>query len=195
MLFELIKTKDDKVPIYVRITVDSQRVEMSIKLWVQPIEWNAVKGLARGSRKEITALNTYLEQVRAWLVECYEEIQLKKQLIAAKGIKSLFLGEDDKQFTVTKLVTDHNETMKTVLAVGTLKNYTTTEKYILEFLKTKKGTTDIYLSEINYQFVIDFEMFLRNHKPVDHQKPMQNNGVMKHLERLRKMLTLAIKIE
>jgi hypothetical protein len=107
----------------------------------------------------------------------------------------LFLGEDDKQFTVTKLVTDHNETMKTVLAVGTLKNYTTTEKYILEFLKTKKGTTDIYLSEINYQFVIDFEMFLRNHKPVDHQKPMQNNGVMKHLERLRKMLTLAIKIE
>jgi hypothetical protein len=62
------KTKDDKVPIYVRITVDSQRVEMSLKRWVQPIEWNAVKGLARGSRKEITALNTYLEQVRARLV-------------------------------------------------------------------------------------------------------------------------------
>lgn len=42
------KTKDDKVPIYVRITVDSQRVEMSLKRWIQPIEWNAVKGLARG---------------------------------------------------------------------------------------------------------------------------------------------------
>ncbi|WP_395050254.1 site-specific integrase [Flavobacterium sp.] len=189
------KIKDGKVPIYVRITVDSQRVEMSLKRWIQPIEWNAAKGLARGSRKEITALNTYLEQIRARLVECYQEIQLKKKLITAKGIKSLFLGEDDKQFTLTKLVTYHNETMKTVLAVGTLKNYSTTEKYILEFLKTKKGTSDIYLSEINYQFVIDFEMFLRNHKPVDHQKPMQNNGVMKHLERLRKMLTLAIKME
>jgi integrase len=175
--------------------VDSQRVEMSLKRWIQPIEWNAAKGLARGSRKEMTGLNTYLEQVRARLVECYQEIQLKKKLITAKGIKSLFLGEDDKQFTLTKLVTHHNETMKTVLAVGTLKNYSTTEKYILKFLKTKKGTSDIYLSEINYQFVIDFEMFLRNHKPVDHQKLMQNNGVMKHLERLRKMLTLAIKME
>ncbi|WP_338408614.1 Arm DNA-binding domain-containing protein [uncultured Flavobacterium sp.] len=30
------KTKDDTVPIYVRITVDSQRVEMSLKRWVQP---------------------------------------------------------------------------------------------------------------------------------------------------------------
>ena len=194
-IIRINKTKDGKVPVYVRITVDSQRVEMSLKQYVQPIEWNAAKGLARGSRKEMTTLNTYLEQVRARLVECYQEIQLKKQLITAKGIKSLFLGEDDKQFTLTKLVSYHNETMKTVLAVGTLKNYSTTEKYIIEFLKTKKGTSDIYLSEINYKFVIDFEIFLRKHKPVDHQKPMQNNGVMKHLERLRKMLTLAIKME
>jgi hypothetical protein len=84
------KTKDGKVPIYVRITVDSQRVEMSLKICIQPIELNAAKGMARGSRKEMTTLNTYLEQVRSRLVECYQEIQLKKQLITAKGIKSLF---------------------------------------------------------------------------------------------------------
>jgi site-specific recombinase XerD len=194
-IIRINKPKDDKVPIYVRITVNSQRVEMSLKRYVHPIEWNIAKGQARGSRKEMAALNTYLEQVRARLVECYQEIQLKKQHITAKGIKSLFLGLDDNQFTLTKLVSYHNEAMKSVLTVGTLKNYTTTEKYILEFLKTKKGTSDVYLSDINYQFIIDFELFLRNRKPVDHQKPMQNNGVMKHLERLRKMLTLAIKME
>ncbi len=189
------KVKTDKALIYVRITVDSQRVELSLKRYIHPLEWNAVKGQARGSRKEMAQLNTYLEQIRSRLTECYQEIQLKKQLITAKGIKSLFLGTDDNQYTLTKLVAYHNETMKTVLAVGTLKNYGTTEKYILEFLKAKKGTSDVYLSEINYQFIIDFELFLRNHKPADHQKPMQNNGVMKHLERLRKMLTLAIKME
>lgn len=189
------KVKTDKALIYVRITVDSQRVEISLKRYIHPLEWNAVKGQARGSRKEMAQLNTYLEQIRSRLTECYQELQLKKKLITARGIKSLFLGSDDNQYTLTKLVAYHNETMKTVLAIGTLKNYETTEKYILEYLRSKKGTSDIYLSEINYQFIIDFELFLRNHQPADHQKPMQNNGVMKHLERLRKMLTLAIKME
>ncbi|MFI5163173.1 MAG: site-specific integrase, partial [Sphingobacteriales bacterium] len=48
--------------------------------------------------------------------------------------------------------------------------------------------------EIDYKFILDFETFLRNHKPVDHQKPINNNGVMKHLIRLRKMTTLAVKL-
>lgn len=189
------KVKTDKALIYARITVDKERIEISLKRFIDPADWNSVKGQARVGRKDASSLNTYLEQIRSRLVECYQEIQLSKQLITAKGIKSLFLGENDKEFTLTKLVTYHNETMKSVLTHGTLKNYKTTEKYILKFLKTKKKVSDIYLTQINYKFIVDFEMFLRNHKPDDHHKPMQNNGVMKHLERLRKMLTLAVKME
>jgi hypothetical protein len=55
------KTKDGKVPIYVRKTVDSQRVEMSLKRCIQPIEWSAAKGLARGSHKEMTGLSIKLK--------------------------------------------------------------------------------------------------------------------------------------
>jgi hypothetical protein len=31
---------------------------------------------------------------------------------------------------------------------------------------------------------------MRNYKPVDHQKQLGNNGVMKHLERFRKIINL-----
>ncbi len=89
-IIQVNKTEDGKVPIYVRITMDSQRVKMSLKKCIQPIEWNATKVLLRGSRKEMAALNTYLEQVRSRLVDCYQEFQLKKQLLSVKGIKSLF---------------------------------------------------------------------------------------------------------
>jgi integrase/recombinase XerD len=47
----------------------------------------------------------------------------------------------------------------------------------------------------NYKFLADFELFLRKYKPVDHQKPMENNTVMKHIERLRKMIKMAILYE
>jgi hypothetical protein len=58
--------------------VDSQGVEISLKQYVNPIEWNAAKGGARRGRKEMIRLNIYLEEVRARLVEYYQEIQLKK---------------------------------------------------------------------------------------------------------------------
>lgn len=41
----------------------------------------------------------------------------------------------------------------------------------------------MFLSELSYKFITDFEFYLRNYKPKDHQKPLGNNGVMKHLER------------
>ena len=69
------------------------------------------------------------------------------------------------------------------------------QKYIFKFLKEKRRRLDIHLSELNYQFITDFERFLRSHTPTDHRRGLANNGVMKHLERLRKMIGLGIKLE
>jgi len=34
------KAKEDLAPIYVRITVDARRVEISLKRWINPNEWD-----------------------------------------------------------------------------------------------------------------------------------------------------------
>jgi site-specific recombinase XerD len=84
--------------------------------------------------------------------------------------------------------------MSETLTYGTLKNYFTTQKYIKLFL-LKKKVQDIYLSQLTFRFLVDFEKFLRCYTPEDHQKKMENNTVMKHIQRLRKMVTLAYKME
>ena len=56
------------VPIYVRITVGGQRVEIALKHYVTPTDWNAGKGLARGSKHESKALNHYLGEGRTNLM-------------------------------------------------------------------------------------------------------------------------------
>jgi site-specific recombinase XerD len=162
---------------------------------IKPCDWNSSKGMAKGSREEIKSLNHYLDEVRARIMECYQEMQVQKRLITADAIKSMFLGTDQKDFTLCKLVDYHNQTMRDTLAWGTMKNYFTTQKYIHRFLKERFGTTDMFLSELSYKFITDFEFYLRNYKPKDHQKPLGNNGVMKHLERFRKMVTMAVKME
>ena len=55
----------------------------------------------------------------------------------------------------------------------------------------KYKTDDIYLTKLDYAFIKNFEFFLKSYVPKDHQKKMGNNTAMKHLQRLRKMLTMA----
>jgi site-specific recombinase XerD len=85
--------------------------------------------------------------------------------------------------------------MASVLKAGTLKNYFTTERYLNKFLIQKLKIKDIYLKQLNYRFIIDFERFLRNYSPSSKRKALGNNGVMKHLERFKKMIHFAIKLE
>jgi hypothetical protein len=52
-------------PIYVRITVDNVRSEISIKQKVLSENWNSAKGMTEGKTKELMALNRFLEGIRS----------------------------------------------------------------------------------------------------------------------------------
>ncbi len=97
------KQKKGKAPIYARITVDGQRVEISIKKDIDVENWSKGKGMAKGKGEEIKALNTFLEQIRSRMVECYQQLQLKKQLITAVAIKNKFLGIEEKEHSLMSL--------------------------------------------------------------------------------------------
>src|SRR5574344_196030 len=102
------KAKEELAPIYVRVTVDARRVEISLKRWINPEDWDSIKGKAKGSRSEIKSLNHYLEEIRSRLVENYQELQVQKQLITAETIKNLLLGLDQKEYTLVRLIEYHN---------------------------------------------------------------------------------------
>ncbi|MBC7487014.1 MAG: phage integrase SAM-like domain-containing protein, partial [Cytophagaceae bacterium] len=187
------KAKDNKAPIYARITVNGLRAEFSMKRDIEMSSWNSSKGMAKPSKEEFKSLNNYLEQIRARLVECYQTLQLERKLITAEAIKNKFLGNEEKQHSLISLFNYHNITLKDTLEWGTMKNYGTTQKYVELFLKEEKKTSDIFLSQLNYKFIKDFELFLKSHKPKDHQKPCGQNTAMKHIERFRKIMNMAVK--
>ena len=155
--------------------------------------WNSKKGRANGTRQEAREINHYLDQVQNQLHGIYQEMKASNQLVTAEAIKNQFTGAEKKEHTLVKLFDYHNEEMKETLAWGTLKNYFTTQKYIVRFLKQERKTTDIYLSQLNYAFLTSFERFVKTYKPATHRQPCTQNGAMKHIERLRKVVNLSIK--
>lgn len=189
------KALNGKMPIYARITVDGKRVDLSVKQSIEEENWNRAKGTAKGSREEARSLNAFLERVKANIVSRYQELLLQRKPMTAEIIKNSFLGADKEEHTLCKVIDYHNTTMGDSLAPGTMKNYYTTQKYVKKFLMSKFHRSDIHLSELTYKFISDFEFFLRKYKPEDFHKPLGNNGLMKHMERFRKMISMAVRME
>jgi len=187
--------KNDQATVFARISVNGRRCEISLKKKVKPQNWDDAKGKARGTKDEIRKLNEHIERVRTIIADGYHQLIQQKKVITVDAVKSLFLGTDQNEITLIKLGEYHNTEMKDKLADGTMKNYYTTQKYIGKFLKEKYHRTDITLAELNYKFILDFESYLSKHQPKDHQKPLHNNGIMKHIERLCKMVNMAITMD
>ncbi|KJD31118.1 integrase [Tamlana nanhaiensis] len=181
--------KTDNALIFVRITVNGKRSELSLKRNVSQKLWDKNKGKVKGNSQEARALNNYIQQVRNRLYDSYSELQKEGRLITVATVKSRYLGTDEQHKTLLQLVSYHNKTMQTVLKLGTLKNYKTTERYLKKFVKKVYKVDDIQLKQLNYGFVIHYEQYL--HK----LKNLNNNDLMKHIERFKKLCKFGLKLE
>ncbi|GAA4304552.1 site-specific integrase [Aestuariibaculum suncheonense] len=189
------RSNPQQLSIYVRITVSGKRSEISLKRSVLVKDWDSNKSRAKGSSVKIKALNAYLDEVFGKLLNCHKELLFEDVIVSSDSIKARYLGEDETSKTLRDLVSYHHDKMGTVLKPGTMKNYYTTEKYLYEFLQNKRKSKDIYLKQLNYEFVTDFDHYLRHVKNSKKELMLSNNGVMKHLERFKKILNLGVKLE
>lgn len=189
------KLNGGKAPIYARITINGKRIEVSLKRSIQVTFWDTRAKRSISRSPEAKSLNNYLDRVYSDLLECHTQLRSENKLITPQAIKARYLGENEQHKSLLDILEYHKTKMPDILKWGTLKNYDTTEKYLKRFLVHKYKTNDIYLKQITYAFIVDFELYLRKNPSINRSQPLNNNGVMKHLERLKKLLKLAVNLE
>src|SRR5690554_754633 len=190
------KESKGKTPLYVRITANGKARRFSIRIKFTTSLWETSVSRLKGNSAEARQVNSHINQVLIEINEAYRELKKERKLITPQTVIARYRGEDQIRKTLIQLSEYHKFNMKSVLKQGTLKNYYTTETYIKRFLEIQRNTDDIYLEHLDYAFIIDFENFLRrNVAQIQKSRPLTNNGVMKHLERLKKLLNLAVKLE
>ena len=179
------KNQSDLALLYARITVNGKFLEISLKRTIPIDKWNQAGNRLKGNSPESQQINKKIDETKALLYEAYDTLVKEDQVINAQKIKSRYLKSDQQHFTLTYLINYHKEKMDKILKYGTMKNYFTTESYLKKYLKTHLNISDIYLKQIDYQFTLGFESFLRA------LPGLHNNGVMKHMERFKKLMGLA----
>lgn len=189
------RAKNNSAELYARITVNSKRANISLRKKIDINTWDKAKSRVKGNSQKARVINQYIEQTKSNIFQVYQDLKSERKLITAQLIKARFLGTDNVKQTIHGVIKYHNEYLAHKLHKDTLRSYKTSQRYILEFIKEKYKTSDVYLENLNYQFIIGFENFLRNYVCEKSLRTIGNNTTVKHIKRLKKMINMAIALE
>lgn len=180
--------KNGEAPIGLRITVNGQRAEMQIKRSVAEERWNASKGYVTGKDRKALELNQYLEYVRTKIYQIHRELLQDGKPITAFTIIQKFNGEGESPKMLLEVFREHNKKYRELIdrdyVKGTVLRYERTVRYLEEMLQSQYNLKDIPLKELNHEFVLNFEHFVKV------QKNCAPNAAVKYLKNLKKITRL-----
>lgn len=194
--FILRQSKNNKESglIYLRISLNAERLEISAKQHVNLSDWDKIKECIKGKSVEIQKANIILERLKENAFMSYRDLSLEQKPFSIYDIKNKMLGIGIQTYTLIEMFEYHKEYAKITLATGTLKNYKTTQAIFQSFLKDFYKKKDMFLSELNYKFLKDFEKYIYKRNTIV-ERGMQHNALTKHIVRLRKIVRVAIENE
>lgn len=97
LLFYIRRTKLNKAgeaPIFMRMTVNGQRADASVKRFISPRLWNQAKGKAVENGRGGKDLNLYLDAISANIFRIQRDIELEGLELSAHAILDRYLGKN-----------------------------------------------------------------------------------------------------
>ena len=141
LLFYIRKQKNyhgGVMPIYMRITVNGKRADMSAGRDCDPTKWNSHAGRAIGTKEEVKALNNYLDSLQTKLRNAHQVLIDANQQVTTENLQNQFTGKTQKSRFLMLLFKEHNTKVKALIGNGfeanTLKGYNTSEKHLTGYL-------------------------------------------------------------
>lgn len=194
LLFYIRRDKTNKKgesPVFMRLTINGERADASIKRFIEPHAWNSAKGKANEKSRGGKDLNLYLDAISANILRIQRDLELDKKEVSAQIILNRYLGkEQSDRHTLMEVFRAHNEKCRALsgisLAPGTVIRYETSLRLTEAFLRTIYKKEDCYLDEITHQFVEDYDFYLRTVRRCCH------NTTTKYLLNFKKIIRIAL---
>ncbi|TAJ49993.1 MAG: site-specific integrase [Chitinophagaceae bacterium] len=179
---------ENEFPIYMRITVNGDYREISVKRKCDPAKWNVGAGRVDGKTEFAKALNSFLDVLQRKVYDARVNLLENDHPVTAENIKTLLLGKEISvhNYMLMEVFKHHNDQMAALVgieyAAGTLERYTTSFNHTRSFLEWKYQVTDMDIAKLNYEFISEYEFWLKSVRKCDH------NTTMKYLSNFRKIV-------
>ena len=183
---------DVEAPIYMRVTIAGERYELGTKRLVLPANWSADSGRVKGNTSAAKTLNAYLDSLLSRAYSHQREIINEGKPLSMEEFRSKWLGiPTEKPKMLMEVFEEHNQQMKALIGHEfsplTFERYTTSKKHTHDFMKSKYKVDDIDIKKLNYEFIHNYEFWLKSVRKCDH------NTTIKYLSNFRKIVNICIK--
>ncbi|MDB5279946.1 MAG: integrase family protein, partial [Ferruginibacter sp.] len=174
--------------VYMRITVDCQRSEISTKRKCNPASWHVDAGRMSGKTDDVKAFNAYLDVLQHKVYEAKKQLIELSKPVTADNIKNLLLGieEEKPKYLLLEIFRQHNQQVAALVgrdyAPGTLTRYETSYKHTRAFLLSRYKKDDIDVNQLKYEFITEYEFWLKTVRNCAH------NSAIKYLANFRKII-------
>ena len=184
------------IRVNVRFTCELQSLVNVTKLVQDDLflkeNWSKDTGRVKGSGSNAKSINTYLDSLLSKAYSHQRQILNEGKEFSMTEFKSRWLGiPTEKTKMLMEVFEEHNQQMKALIGHEfsplTFERYTTSKKHTLEFLKWKYKVDDIDIKKLNYEFIHNYEFWLKSVRKCDH------NTTIKYLSNFRKIVNICIK--
>lgn len=181
-----------ETPIYMRVTIDGQRLDIGTKRFIHPDQWSAEAGIAKGKTEAVREINSFLDSLKMKAYFHQKELLQEGNAVTMDFFKAKWFGREvESGRMLMEIFTDHNDKMKALIGTEfaplTHERYVTSKKHTQEFMKWKYGFDDIDIKKINYEFISEYEFWLKSVRKCDH------NTTVKYLSNFRKIINICLK--
>lgn len=179
-------------PIYLRITIDGVRIEISSKRYVKPDQWSTNRQKLNGTSEDVRSVNTYLKTLEHEVYEVHRVMIERKLPQTAVGLKNLLLGKTETvpDRMLVPIFKEHNRQIEALIgkeySKGTHDRYEISLKHTKEFLLFKYQVADIDIRAIDHEFIMSYDFYLRS------ERNCNNNSTVKYLKNFKKIILICI---
>ena len=195
ILFLISATRINKkglVPLICRITYLGKRKPFSTGLFINPKNWSSAKQQALPLNTENTQINTQLSLIKQEINQAFLFLQVGEKSFDVEDIFRQYKGElSSKQIGIVEFYSNYMERLKKMIGRD-FKQSTWGKFYeilpaVKEYVSFKYKKKDINLIDLDFNFIEDFDYFLKTEK---------NNSqvtINKKIQRLKKVIKIARK--
>ncbi len=194
ILFYGKKTKNESdklLSIYLRVTINGERFEVSTQRYVETAKWSVSAGKVKGNSEEARSINQHLDNLKQRVYDYQKTSVLEGRQFTKEMLRLKWYGLEQRTHTLVEIFKQHNDQLKALIgkdnSKATYTKYRTTLDHTLSFLQWKFKRSDIEISSINYNFITDFEFWLKSVQNCNH------NTTIKYISNLRKIINVCLK--
>jgi site-specific recombinase XerD len=180
--------------IYLRLTVNSKPTEISLNLKIDVNDWDEKRRIPKGNSQSARRILGQIDDAKSEIQDIYKRLKYDNVVIDAITIKKKYLNLDQPENTLLALFNYHEANHFPKIKEGTKKHFRTLYRYSKEFLKVDLKVNDIFLTTLSYSYLVKFENFLLS-KRCPSKTLMKRNSAVKHIQRLKTIINLGIKLD